>query len=136
MCPRVRVCLPHGLWRRQLLHVVREVGAEDLTKPQMAEIISREIGKPVETVTVPTDKPGIREEFVRRFGTDDKFVYDVESHESINDGIVKFHTSRAPLATKFADFIHETWRPIYDEALADPASQQENYRSWLASLYA
>ena len=50
--------------------VVHEVGAEDLTKPQMAEVISREIGKPVEAVTVPTDKPDIREEFVRRFGTD------------------------------------------------------------------
>ncbi len=114
--------------------VVRELGAEDLTTPAIVAVMARASGRPLEAVTVPTDRPGLREEFVRRFGTADRFVYDVESYAAINAGIVKFHTERPPLPTKFADFAHDTWRPVYAKAIADPASQPANYRTWLASL--
>lgn len=115
-------------------HTVREVGSEDLDKREMATVIAREIGRPVEYVAVPLDREDIGKEFVRRFGTAEKLQYDVDTHRAMNDGRVAFHTRRAPLPTSFAAFVHDTWRPAYEEALANRDSRPENFRSWLAGL--
>ncbi len=115
-------------------HVVREVGSEDLTLAEVAEIIGREIGRPVEALSIPMNRPGLREEVLRRGATPERWGYDVETHGAKNDGRIRFHTTRPPLPTRVADFIHETWRPAYEEAVATMASRPEDFRSWLARL--
>jgi uncharacterized protein YbjT (DUF2867 family) len=112
---------------------VREVGSEDLTWPEVAAIISREIGRDVEYVPVPRNSAKIREAYVREgFGTADRFDHNMKTYTAMDDGRVKFHTVREPLPTTMAQWVHDTWRAAYDKAVRNPATGPEDFYCWLA----
>ena len=115
-------------------HTVREVGGENLSKKEMAKIISDELGRPVDYVAVSMESDDIKQGFVSRFGTEEKWLYDVETHEAMNDGRVRLNPGRPPVATTFATFVRDTWKPAYEKSAAERNSRPNDFRSWLAGF--
>jgi uncharacterized protein YbjT (DUF2867 family) len=115
-------------------HTICEVGAEERTMREVAAIIGREIGRPVEATTISSERADVRERFISQFGTEEKWDYDVKTYRAIDDGRVRFHTRRGPLPTSFEQFVRDTWKPAYDKALTDHHTRPQDFASWLGSL--
>jgi len=109
-----------------------EIGGEDLSKNEMTAIISREIGRAVDYVHVPTNSEEAGKGFMAQFGNEEKWLYDRETHNAMNNGTVRLHPGRAPVAITFATFVRDTWRPAYQRAVAERATRPDNFRAWLA----
>ena len=109
--------------------VIREVGSEDLTMPEVAAIISREIGRPVEYRFVDRKRKDVEAEYLKRFGTPEKWLDDSQTLDALNDRRVRFHGSRSPLPTKMDAFIRDVWKPRYLEAVADK-QETETFQTW------
>jgi uncharacterized protein YbjT (DUF2867 family) len=131
-----------GLAEKELTHptgehrVIREVGSEDLTMAELAAIISREIGKPVEYRCVDRKQKEIEDEFLKRFGTPDRWLDDSRSADAYNNGVVRFQGDGPPLRpvlpTRLAAFIRDVWKPRYLELIASGRDEPETFYTWSA----
>ncbi|WP_395453045.1 NmrA family NAD(P)-binding protein [Azospirillum melinis] len=124
-----------GLAARELTNptgghrVVREVGSEDLTMPEVAALIAREIGRPVEYRFVDRNRPEVEAEFLERFGTPDRWLDDSLTLDALNSRRVRFHASRSPLPTRMDSFLKDVWKPAYLRALAG-SQDTETFFTW------
>lgn len=111
---------------------IRELGSEDVTMPEMAGLMSRESGRPVEYRFVDRRRKEVEAEFLARSGTHERFVYDTQTLDALNDGRVRFHGGdrRPQLPTKLAAFLRETWKPQYQASLDRPAP--DDFQTWCA----
>ena len=111
--------------------VIREVGSEDLTMPEVAAMISREIGRPVAYRFVDRKRKDLEAEYLKRFGTPDTWLDDSQTLDALNDGHVRFHGSRSPLPTTMEKFIRDEWKPRYLESVAND-HEPETFQTWSA----
>lgn len=109
--------------------VVREVGSEDLTMPEIVAIIGEEIGRPVEYRFVDRNRKGVEAEYLQRFGSAENWLDDNQTLAALNDGRVRFRTDRAPLPTNMEIFIKDVWKPRYERSLAD-LHEPETFQTW------
>jgi uncharacterized protein YbjT (DUF2867 family) len=109
--------------------VVREVGSEDLTMPEVASIISREIGRPVEYRFVDRTRKDVEAAYLERFGTPETWLDDSQTLDALNGGRVRFHGSRNPLPTTMRTFIRDVWKPRYTESIAKE-HEPETFYTW------
>ena len=109
--------------------VIREVGSEDLTMPEVAAIISREIGRPVEYRFVDRKRKDIEAEYLKRFGTPERWLDDTQTLDALNDGRVRFHGDRSPLPTTMEAIIRDVWKPRYLQSVADE-HEPETFQTW------
>lgn len=109
--------------------LARELGAEDLTMPEIAAVIAREIGRHVEYVFVDRRRSEVREAYLTRFGDLEHWIDDGNSLAALNERRVRFHTHRAALPTTMDAFVREDWKPSYEESLAD-GSGPETFQTW------
>ena len=109
--------------------VIREVGSEDLTMPEIAAIMSREIGRPVDYGFVDRQRKDVEAEYLKRFGRAENWLDDNQTLEALNSGTVRFHGTRSPLPTTMEMFIRDVWKPRYLQSLADP-NEPETFHSW------
>lgn len=123
---------------RELTHptgerrTIREVGAEDLTMPEVAAIVSKEIGRPVEYRFVDRTRKKVEAAYLERSGTRERWLDDGQTLDALNDGRVRFHGERPPLPTRMEAFIRDTWRPRYLQSVADE-HEHETFHTWSAS---
>lgn len=122
---------------KELLHpagehrATREVGSEDLTMSELAALMGREIGRPVEYRFIDRTRKDIETEFLKRFGTPELWQDDNLTAAAINTGVVRFHGERDPLPTSMEAFIRNVWKPHYLELVAK-GDQPETFASWCA----
>jgi uncharacterized protein YbjT (DUF2867 family) len=109
--------------------VIREVGSEDLTMPEIAAIISTEIGRPVEYRFVDRRRKDVEAEYLKRFGKPENWLDDNQTLAALNDGRVRFHGERRPLPTKMETFISDIWKPRYLQSVADD-HEAETFQMW------
>jgi uncharacterized protein YbjT (DUF2867 family) len=116
--------------------VIREVGSEDLSMTELAAIISKEIERPVEYRCIDRKRKDIEAEFLKRFGTPDRWLDDNQSADTLNNGVVRFHGEgpplRPPLPTKMETFIRDVWKPRYLQAVAG-GDEPETFLMWSAA---
>ena len=84
--------------------VVRQLGA-DYTMSEIAATAGRELGRPVEYRLVDRTRSDIQAEFLRRFGTLERWLDDSQTMDALNDGRVRFHDNR-PFTADFAGSLH------------------------------
>jgi uncharacterized protein YbjT (DUF2867 family) len=114
-------------------HSVREVAAEELTMPDVAELIAREIGRDVAYVHVSMDRSEICDGFVNGgFGTIERWRHNVRTYGAMDQGVVRFRTQYRPTATTMREFVHQQWAPAYREALARTDERGDDFFCWLA----
>lgn len=114
--------------------VVREVGSQDLTMRELAAIIGREIGRPVEYRFVDRTRKDIEDEFLKRFGTPEQWLDDNRTADAMNHGVVRFHGGdgvRPPLPTTMEAFIRNAWKSRYLQALGG-GDEPETFQMWSA----
>lgn len=108
--------------------VIREVGSEDLTMPELAAIIGREIGRPVAYRFVDRKRKDVEAAFLKRFGTPERWLDDSLTADALNEGVVRFHGPRSPLPTTMETFIRDVWKPRYMESLT--RDEPETFATW------
>jgi uncharacterized protein YbjT (DUF2867 family) len=114
--------------------VIREVGSEDISMNELAAIIDREIGRPVEYRYIERTRKDVEAEFLKRFGTSERWHYDTLTADALNDGLVRFHGEREvrpSLPTTMETFIRDVWKPRYLESVAD-RHEPETFHMWSA----
>lgn len=114
--------------------VIREAGSEDLTMNELAAIIGREIGKPVEYRFVDRSRKDIEDEYLARFGTPEHWLDDSRSADALNHGVVGFHGGikvRPLLPTTMETLIRNVWKPQYLE-LVTSGNKPETFEMWCA----
>lgn len=109
--------------------VIREVGSEDLTMPEVAAIIGREIGRPVEYRLVDRTRKDVEATYLERFGTAETWLDDSQTLDALNDRRVRFHGSRSPLPTRMESFIKDVWKPAYLRSVAGTQAT-ETFHTW------
>jgi len=117
--------------------VIREVGSEELTMTELAAMIGREIGQPVEYRCIDRKRKDIQVEFLKRFGTLDRWRDDDLTADAYNNGVVRFHSATPPrrpqLPTKMESIISDVWKPRYLQSVADK-NECETFYTWSAKL--
>ncbi|MBB3644422.1 uncharacterized protein YbjT (DUF2867 family) [Rhizobium sp. BK619] len=114
--------------------VYLEVGSQDVSMNELAVIIGREIGRPVEYRYIETTRKDVEAEFLARFGTSEKWHDDTLSADALNNGIVRFHgehEDRPKLPTTMEMFIGHVWKPRYLDAVRS-GNQRETFFMWAA----
>ena len=113
--------------------VIREVGSEDLTMLEIADIVGKEIGRPVEYRFIDGRRKDLETEFLKRFGTLERWQDDILTSDALNNGDVRFQGDedvRPPLPTTMESVIKTTWKPRYLKALAN--GEPETFHMWSA----
>ena len=111
-----------------------EVGSEDISINELAAIIGKEIGRPVEYRYIETTRKDVEAEFLARFGTPAKWQDDTLSADALNNGIVRFHgehEDRPKLPTTMEAFIGDVWKTRYLKAVQS-GDQPETFFMWTA----
>ena len=111
--------------------VIREVGSEDLTMPEVAAMLGRAIGRSVDYALVDRTRPSARTAYLERGGTPEQWIDDGQTLDALNDGRVRFHGPRSPLPTTMDAFLRDVWKPRYVQSLAG-ASEPESFLTWSA----
>ena len=70
--------------------LIREVGSEEISVNDLAAIIGKEIGKPVEYRHIERTRKDVEAEFLKRFGTLEQWVDDTLTANALNNGVVCF----------------------------------------------
>ncbi|MDP9759501.1 MULTISPECIES: NmrA family NAD(P)-binding protein [Agrobacterium] len=114
--------------------VYLEVGSEDVSMNELAEIVGKKIGKPVDYRYIETTRKDVEAEFLARFGTLEKWQDDTLSADALNSGIVRFHGEheyRPKLPTTMETFIADVWKTRYLDAVK-AGEQRETFFMWAA----
>jgi uncharacterized protein YbjT (DUF2867 family) len=116
--------------------VIRELGSENLTMNELAAMIGGEIGRTVEYRFIDRTRKDIESEFLKRFGTPERWVDDNQSADAFNNGVVRFHGDGPPLRpslpTKMENFIRDVWKPRYLDLVASGRDEPETFYTWSA----
>ncbi|MDR7144748.1 NmrA family NAD(P)-binding protein [Rhizobium sp. BE258] len=107
---------------------VKQLGI-DYTMPEIAEIVGRALGRDVGYRFVDMRDHKVETVFRERFGTLDRWVYDLNTSAALNDGRVKFSNDRPSLPTTMEEFVNETLRPLIEQARTGGA-KSETFLSW------
>ena len=113
--------------------IVREVGSQDLSMPEVTAMISREIERPVEYRFIDRNRKEVEAEFLQRFGTPELWLYENQTLAALNDRRVRFHGERRPLPTTMESFLRNTWKPHYLVSLAN-TREPESFNTWCARV--
>ena len=97
--------------------------------PEVAAIISREIGRPVEYRFVDRKQKDVEAEYLKQFGTPEIWLDDSQTLDALNDCRVRFHSARSPLPTTMEAFIKDIWKPRYLQSVAD-GHEPETFQMW------
>jgi uncharacterized protein YbjT (DUF2867 family) len=115
--------------------VIREVGSEDLSMLELAAIMSKETGRPVEYRSVDRKLKDVEAEFLKHSGTPERWLDDSLSADAYNNGVVRFHSEGPPLRprmpTRMETYIRDVWKPHYLESLAGE-HETETFLTWYA----
>jgi hypothetical protein len=102
---------------------------------ELAAIISKEIGKPVEYRRIDRKRKDVEAEFLKRFGTPNRWLDDDLSADAYNNGVVRFYGDAPPLRpqlpTKMEAFIRDVWKPRYLQSVASER-EPETFYTWSA----
>jgi len=113
--------------------IVHEVSSEDLTMTELAAMIGREIGRPVEYRFVDRTRKDIQAEYLQRFGTVARWADDNKSFAALNERRVRFHGGYSPMSTTMGAFLRDVWKQDYLKAFAavdEPG--HETFETWTA----
>jgi uncharacterized protein YbjT (DUF2867 family) len=113
--------------------VSHEVGSQDISMNELTVIIGREIGRPVEYRYIETTRKDVEAEFLKRFGTPEKWKDDTMTADALNNGVVRFHGAhedRPELPTTMDAFIREVWKPHYLATAATAGDDRETFPMW------
>jgi uncharacterized protein YbjT (DUF2867 family) len=117
---------------------VRELrGSADLSQAEAASLISGVLGRRIEAARIDPDQAGLKEEFVRRFGTAEQWEHRLVTYNAMNEGRICFHEPRTPdnsQPTRLQDFLRMIWRPPYDDAVTTLASRPESFTTWVCTV--
>ena len=109
---------------------IRELGS-DLTMTEVAEMISRQLGHPVEYRFIDRNRTDVEAEFRSRFGTLEQWLDDGQTLDALNSGLVRFHEDRVVLPTTMEMFLRDTWHSRYLQL--SPGNQEpETFQTWSA----
>lgn len=108
--------------------VVKQLGI-DHTMPEIAAMISRQLGREVDYRFVDANDRDVETVFRERFGTLDRWVYDRNTAAALNDGRVKFHNHRPGLRTTMEQFVQHTLKPQIEKARTEGV-KPETFLSW------
>lgn len=115
--------------------VYLEVGSQDISMNELAAIIGRNIGRSVEYRYIETTRKDVEAEFLKRFGTLEKWQDDIHTADAMNNGVVRFHGAhgdRPELPTTMEAFIREVWEPRYLLTAANAGDEPETFPMWSA----
>ena len=111
--------------------VVRQLGA-DYTMSEIAATIGKEIGRPVEYRCIERTRSDVQAEFLKRFGTLERWLDDSQTMDALNNGRIRFGDDRSSMPTTMEAFVSNTWRPKYMEAISAALNDTETYFTWTA----
>ena len=89
------------------------------------------ISKPIEYRFVDRTRDDVEAAYLARSGTPERWPYDSQTLDALNNRRVRFHGSRRPLATTMTAFVRDVWKPRYLEALAHEP-EAETFYTWCA----
>jgi len=107
---------------------VKQLGI-DYTMPEIAGLIGRALNREVGYRFVDPSDRDVETVFRERFGTLDRWVYEKNTADALNDGRVKFRDGRPALPTTMADFVKVTLRPLIEKARTDGV-RPETFLTW------
>lgn len=111
--------------------VIREVGSQDLTMPEVATMVGRTVGRSVDYALVDRTRPEVEAAYLARGGTPERWIDDGETLDALNEGRVRFHGDRSPLPTTMEAFLRDVWKPRYLQSLSGE-SDPESFFTWSA----
>jgi len=122
---------------RQLLdpigkhRVVHELGA-NYSMSKIADILSEEIGKPVDYRFIDRNRPEIERGFLQRFSSLEGWLDDTQTLDALNDGRVRFHDDRPLMPTSMNAFVRTTFLPRYSKENTQPSNGPKTFFDWVA----
>lgn len=111
--------------------VVHQLGA-DYSMSKIADIMSHEIGHPVDYRFIDRNRPEVEGGFLQRFGSLEQWLDDTQTLEALNDGRVRFHDDRPSMPTTMKNFIGASFMPRYREEATQRPKESEKFFDWLA----
>ena len=111
--------------------LVRQLGT-NYTMSEIAAAVGRELGRPVEYRFIGRSRTDVQAEFLKRFGTLERWLDDSQTMDALNDGRIRFRDDRPSLPTTMEAFVKNTWGPRYREAIATARDSAETYLTWSA----
>lgn len=111
--------------------VVHQLGA-DYSMSKIADIMSQEIGRPMRYRFIDRSRPEIEQGFFLRFGSSERYLYDTQTFEAVNDGRVRFHHDRPSMPTTMESFIRASFVPRYREEATQRSNGPEKFIDWIA----
>ena len=111
--------------------VVHQLGA-DYSMSEIADIMSQEIGRPVHYRFIDRNRPEVEQASLQQFGSSERWLYDTQTLEALNDGRVRFGDDRPLMPTTMEDCIRASFMPRYRREIAQRSNGPETFFDWLA----
>ena len=112
--------------------VIHQLGA-NMAMSEIVAAINQELERPVEYRFVDNTRIELQAEFLKRFGTLERWLDDKQSLDALNDGRIRFHENRPSLPTTMQSFIRNVWRPKYLDAVGKEQAP-ETFLTWSSGL--
>lgn len=103
----------------------------DYTMTEIAAMIGRALGQEVAYRFVDPSDREVETVFRERFGTLDRWAYDMNTSAALNDGRVKFLDDRPALPTTMEEFVNDTLTPLIEKARTD-SGKPETFLTWIS----
>ncbi|MFT8243518.1 NmrA family NAD(P)-binding protein [Roseomonas sp. BN140053] len=111
--------------------IVHELGA-DYSMSKIADIMTQEIGHPVDYRFIDRNRPEVEQGFLQRFGSLERWLDDTQTLEALNDGRVRFHDDRPAMPTTMKAFMRTSFMPRYSKATTQRSNRPEQFFEWTA----
>jgi uncharacterized protein YbjT (DUF2867 family) len=105
----------------------------DYSMPRIAEIISQAIGRHVDYRFIDRSRKDVEEGFLQQFGSPERWLYDTQTFEALNDGRVHFEDRRPTMPTDMETFVRASFVPRYQQEAARRAAGPRKFYDWMAS---
>ena len=110
---------------------VHELGA-DYAMSDIAEIMSQEIGHPIDYRFIDRNRPEVERRFLQRFGSLEQWLDDTQTLDALNDGRVHFHDDRPVLPTTMRAFLRASFVSLHRQVIMQRAKGSEQFFEWMA----
>jgi uncharacterized protein YbjT (DUF2867 family) len=110
---------------------VHQLGA-DYSMSKIADIIGQAVGHPVHYRFIDRSRPQVEQGFLQRFGSLDRYLYDTQTFEALNDGRVRFQDDRPSIPTTMDAFIRASFVPRYHEETRQRSVGTDKFIDWIA----
>ncbi|TGX56017.1 nucleoside-diphosphate sugar epimerase [Sphingomonas gei] len=111
--------------------IVHELGA-DYSMSKIADILSEEIGRPVDYRFIDRNRPEVEQGFLQRFGSLEQWLDDTQTLEALNEGRVRFHDDRPSMPTAMKAFIRASFLPRYRMETKQRSTGPKQFFEWMA----